>query len=325
MGALGELRRGIRLVSWVAVFAAAGAAAQAADVAVKTPPQPWPVSLATAVPMFGDFLIDNDGLVRRGTFKVAENETVRPTDRIFYNYNYFSDVNRGNNINGEQLNIHRQTIGFEKTFLDGNASVGVRLPFLHNLNGTTNNNQDDTLIGDLTFIGKYALINDRATGTVISLGLAVTAPSGQIPVGFDPSRNQQIHSTVLQPFIGWNVNVTPDLFLHGFTSLAIPTDSRDVSFLFNSVGVGYWLYRAPPSNAVTGVIPTFEVHVNTPLNNREFGVPETFDTTVNVTGGVHVVFLDRFMFGAAVGAPLTGPRPFDLEVIANFNMRFGPP
>src|SRR5688500_3205216 len=103
MRAFAGLRRGLGSAFVATVLAVASGVAQAADVAPKGAPQPWPVSSAMAVPMFGDFFLDNDGLVRRGTFKIAENESPRPMDRIFYNYNHFSDVNRGNLFNNEQL------------------------------------------------------------------------------------------------------------------------------------------------------------------------------------------------------------------------------
>lgn len=61
-----------------------------------------------------------------GGFKIAENESPRPQDRIFFNNNFFDNIN---NTNTDIASVQRQTIGFEKTFLDGDASVGVRVPF----------------------------------------------------------------------------------------------------------------------------------------------------------------------------------------------------
>src|SRR5262245_15021068 len=48
-------------------------------------------------------------IVARGTFKIGENESPRPENRIWINYNYFNNIG---NFNGTDL--HRETIGFEK-------------------------------------------------------------------------------------------------------------------------------------------------------------------------------------------------------------------
>src|SRR5262249_29857955 len=61
-------------------------------------------------------------LLTRGAFKIADNESPRPQDRVFVNYNYFD------RILGTSVDLNRETLGFEKTFLDGNASVGMRVP-----------------------------------------------------------------------------------------------------------------------------------------------------------------------------------------------------
>ena len=114
-----------------------------------------------------------------------------------------------------------------------------------------------------------------------------------------------------------------DLFLQGFSSLAIPADQRDVTYAFNSLAVGYWAYRDPGvASLITGVVPTVELHVNTPLNHRGDGVPFDFNTNVNVTTGVHIELFRRALWGVAVVVPVTSPRPFDFEVITNLNLRF---
>src|SRR5262249_52290967 len=113
-------------------------------------------------------------------------------------------------------------------------------------------------------------------------------------------------------------------YLQGFTSLAVPTDARDVTLLFNDIVVGYWLYRNnSPETWLSGVIPDLELHVNTPLNHRDIASsgPLGFPDTVDITAGSYFVFR-RAVLGLAVGVPLTGPKPFDVEGIANLNIRF---
>jgi hypothetical protein len=180
---------------------------------------------------------------------------------VFLNYNYYDNVKRDLAVGTE--NDHRETIGFEKTVL-GDASIGLRLPFFQNLDG------NDFVVGDLSFILKYAPIHNRETGNALSFGLVVTAPTGEPPQRFDVAKDKEVHSTLLQPFVGylWNRG---DFFLHAFHSVMVPTDSDDVTMLFNDIAVGYWLFRGEGEQLLTGVIPTFEVHVNTPLNHRPPG------------------------------------------------------
>src|SRR6202035_5204349 len=54
----------------------AAGVASAADLKLKAPPPPPPAPAVDAVPMFGDFqLIDSDTNIRRGAFKIEENES----------------------------------------------------------------------------------------------------------------------------------------------------------------------------------------------------------------------------------------------------------
>src|SRR5262249_28822403 len=57
-----------------------------------------------------------------GAFKIADNESPRPVDRLFATYNYYNNVNT---FGGRDFDVHREVFGFEKTFLDGNASFGM--------------------------------------------------------------------------------------------------------------------------------------------------------------------------------------------------------
>src|SRR5262249_20066000 len=143
------------------------------------------------------------------------------------------------------LNLHREVIGFEKTFFDGNASFGMRLPFLQLQDGSG----DLSRVGDLSFILKWALLNDRATGNVFSLGMVVTAPTGD---PFFAVNGNTIHPTILQPYLGYIFNFG-NFYVHGFSSVVVPTDSQDVTLLLNDIGVGYWIYRDPQGRMLNGL------------------------------------------------------------------------
>jgi hypothetical protein len=254
----------------------------------------------------------------RASFNITENESPRPIDRVYVSYDYYNNVDAVLRFPGvPSSDLHRETIGFEKTFLDRNASVGLRLPFLQLVG---NKDVEDSQVGDLSIIFKYAFYNDRSTGNLLSGGMVLTAPTGQ---GLRIDGESTLHSTVLQPFAGYIVNFNRAFYVQGFSSLAVPTDARDVTLLFNSMAMGYWIYRSDERDRLlTGVVPVAEFHVNTPLNHRGTDhAPIGFADSVNFTGGSYF-FLRRAVLGAAVGTPLTGPRPYDFEVNATLSFRF---
>jgi hypothetical protein len=291
----------------------------------------------------------------RGAFKIAENESPRPTDRFFVNYSYFSHITVPTlgapfsvitfppdnaqftepgtitNAQFKDINLHRTTFGFEKTFLDGNASIGLRAPLLSLNRGanldvgpealtnffgssgfvpgatTVTNATDSTTLGDLSFILKYAPINDR---DVLSFGMVVTVPTGRDLRGED---YRGPHGTLLQPYAGF-IRDFDRFYVHGFSSLAVSTDQREATLFFNDIGVGYRLFDR--------IIPTVEAHLTTPLNHRDpNGFVSASDALV-LTGGVHFLVGERTSLTLAVGVPVMGPRQFETEGVVQLNFRF---
>jgi hypothetical protein len=271
------------------------------------------------------------------SFKISDNESPLPMDRVYFEYNHFENVYASYNrrLGGifHDGSVDRETFGIEKSMCDGLLSLGIRQP-LHQLsqNVSPPRNFDlppvffaglptsDYETGDLSLIVKFAPFADCNRQSGLSIGLAVTLPTGQSD---DPA-----HSTSLAPFIGylWRMG---DWLLHGFISLDIPTKG-DVTYLYNDVGVGYYLYQNPcRDGCLTAVIPTVEFHVGTPLNHRggvEFVPP--FDFTigaadfVELTTGVNFELWQRMRLGLGVVTPLTGPRPFDWEGMVQLRWRF---
>ena len=170
----------------------------------------------------------------RGQYKISENESPRPMDRVYLTYNYYDNV-LGSLNSGPNLDVHRETFGFEKTFLNGNGSVGLGVPVLEtNIPGS-----NESGIGDLTMIFKYAVYNNRQTGDVISGGLALTVPTAR---DYVPARAPQGHTMLFQPWVG-SIMTFGDFYVQGFTSLLVPDNSADSTDLFSDVGFGYFLYR----------------------------------------------------------------------------------
>jgi hypothetical protein len=225
------------------------------------------------------------------------------------------------------MQVYRESFGVERTYFDQSLSLGLWLP-LNTLSaesavpGLGGTNSD---FGDLTFILKYAVWENRESGNLWSVGLAVTAPTG--PNNFaGSSAVTSFHETILHPYLGyiWNEG---RVYLHGFSALSIPTDSNDVTLLHNDVAVGYFVYRAQDrERCLTAVAPTFEVHVNTPLNHRgafNFADPAGTPDWVDLTTGVTFEFNRRSTLAMGIVTPVTGPKPYDLEVMVQLNWRFG--
>jgi hypothetical protein len=264
------------------------------------------------------------------TFKMADDQSPRPLDRVYFDFNYFNDVNQAVNrhfgINLHNIGVYRETFGVEKTFFDQSASLSLVVP----INSLTAGNTpagvsgSSTDIGDLTVILKYALLDNRQTGCLLSTGLAITVPTG--PDRFaNSSAVLPLHNTYLQPYVGYIFNFDR-CFVHGFTEVDVPTDSNDVTALYNDIGIGYELYRTQENQCLTAIVPTFELHLTTPLNHRGAFNPTDPNGTPDVltlTFGTHFEIRQHAVFTLAVNTPVTGPRPYDFEVIGQLAIRCG--
>ena len=243
-------------------------------------------------------------------YNIGENESPRPQDRAYFSYNYYDNVDQI--FQGARLSdLDRETIGVEKAFADGNASVGLRLPFLQLVG---NESVDDAEVGDLSAIFKYAVVNDCQTGNLLSTGVVVTAPTGQ---ALRIAGESDLRSTVVQPFVGYIYHFN-NFYIEGFSSVAVPSDMRDVTVMFNGIGLGYLLFQdVSRTGRIQGVVPQAELHVNTPFNHRGLdSTPVNFSDSIDLTFGCHVQFR-RTDLGVAFSVPVTGPQPYDVEVEAN--------
>jgi hypothetical protein len=263
-------------------------------------------------------------------FKVSENQSPAPQDRIYFSSNFYDNLNGKVNQRFDSgvsnLQAYRYILGLEKTLLDGRASIGLRLPIdslsvkssIPGLGGTTH------AAGDLAAIMKYALIQDRDAGRLLSVGLLVSMPTG--PSSFAGAHGiRSPHNPALQPFVGF-IQSYGDLYFQGFSSVDVPLNPNDVTMMYNDLGMGYYVYRSDDySRLITAIAPTFETHVNTPLNHRNpynlNDLAGTYDN-VNLTFGTNFQIHRRGLLALAIVEPVTGPRPFHLETLVQFNLRF---
>jgi len=278
--------------------------------------------VVTDVPIFRDVLVPVTRVVRLPVIsryngiKISENDGPRPTDRAYFGYNYYNGLNSSLNPGYGRVDLHRETAGFEKTFLNGDASFGMRLPFSQTTGPAGANNAG---VGDLSFLFKYALYNNRETGDLFSAGLVLTTPTGSNPSNFiDGSAPPS--SWLFQTWVGFVKNFDRS-YVQGISSLVTPTDSRDPTIFWNSVAFGYWLVRNRPERVISGIIPTVEFHVTTPLNQRDPRGDVFVQDQVNMTSGVHFR-TGRGTFSPAISVPLVSPTPWRVEFMLNYNLLF---
>jgi hypothetical protein len=263
-------------------------------------------------------------------YKMADNQSPWPLDRAFVAFNFYDDVNIGPASSVlRDVRVYREFFGFEKTFLDDrNASIGLRLP----LNSITargvapGQGGSSTAVGDLTVFAKYAFYYDFARGDVAMAGLAVTPNTG--PRNFAGAQFARARNPVyFQPFVGYVKTFGP-FFVQGFHGINVPTDPHVVTMFYNDVGFGYLGFRATdPGRLISSVVPTMEVHVNTPLNHRGgFSAVRdpgaTFDV-VDLTFGLNFWLRGRAILAVGFVEPVTGPRPFSGELITTLNVFYG--
>ncbi len=275
------------------------------------------------VPVFGNVTVPATRSVlvpvpgRYSGTLITDNDSARPTDRVYFDYSYYDGIGASLNPGFGNITQNREMIGIEKVVLDGNASIGLRLPFVQV--NTPGSGVGGDSVGDLSVLVKYALINNRDNGNVLSVGLVVTTPTG--PAGGLLSDGSSVpHSVLFQPWVGF-VRTFNRGYVQGISSVIVPTDGRDVTLLGNSIAAGYWLYSGNPDRLIPGITPIVEIHVRTPLNDRDPNGLVYLPDQVNITGGLHFRW-NRTILSGGVNIPVVGPRPWNAEAIANLNFRF---
>jgi hypothetical protein len=265
-------------------------------------------------------------------YKISENQSPRPMDRVFFSFNYYNNVNDTiNSRNGSsvtQMKVYTYLLGLEKTFNDGLGSVGIRFP-INNLTANSIQNviatPTSTAVGDLTVFAKYILCQNRQTGSLVSACFAITPPTG--PSQFAGAHYLfGINSIYFQPCLAFIYNYNR-WFLQGFSGFSFPANPSDVSFIYNDIGIGYYLLRSQDRNAfLSAFAPTVELHVNNPINHRDvfnrFDIAGSPDT-VDLTFGLNFLFGRSAVLTAAFVTPLASPKPFDSEAALLLNIFYG--
>ena len=287
--------------------------------------------------------------VRR--FKIAENNNPMPRDRFFFNYSFFNDVQSSFG------DVSRYTLGFEKTYLRGNASFELRVPFAATLDSVQ---VDQTAMrnfefGNALMTYKLLLWRDQRFAWSTGTGISIPTASGSQYFLQDGREilnisNQSVH---FLPFMGFAFNSSGRFFHESFVQFDIDPYGNpvyadiaglgnsgplgrprigvinDASVLFVDAAFGYWLVNSPCGRGLTGMAPVVEFHYATSVNDTDvvegngLTVADTtrrFDV-LNLTLGNHMRFGQRIEVAAGMTLPLrTGnDEPFDYEALVQVN------
>ena len=293
------------------------------------------------------------GLAGRNDY--FENGSAIPRDRAYFYYSGASDFTAFQ----RKFDISQYTLGGEKTFFDGRASVELRLPMASTANSTQSIDSpvtglDQYVIGNLGVLGKVALL--RSDNFILSTGCGLSIPTARdtrVVADSGATLLRVENETVLvQPIIALAWAPTERLFVQGgiqfdFDMFGNPVDEADANnvlhkvgtfvdqgYMYLHAGMGYWVYLNPGSDhAVSGVSLLTELtFIKTMGQQSEIVTSDAIIAQLdngikdlNLTLGANLLLGDRASLSAGFVLPLGGSRQYDWGAQASFNWFFGRP
>lgn len=261
-------------------------------------------------PVSGNNAIGNNATVAIAggdrQLKWAENNSPFPQDRVFFNYHHFHNAVIGSDSRSH--NVDRFTFGLEKTFLDGDASLEVRVPFASTITSSPSifdpSRVMDTEFGNISLAIKGLLYREGNFATAIGLGIVL--PSGDdFVVESNVSNHFENGAVHLQPFLGVFYSPSQRVFTQFFTQIDFDAGSSEVligelsdelnqqSLLMLDYSIGYWLSQGR-RGCVRAIAPMLELHYTTSIEDQDYGVfsgqgifvQDYRRDVLNVTGGL---------------------------------------
>ncbi|MCA9052833.1 MAG: hypothetical protein KDA75_03305 [Planctomycetaceae bacterium] len=286
-----------------------------------------------------------------GRQKMTENGNPIPHDRLWVDYSHFNNTP----VYYGGVDVNRVVVGAESTFLDGNASLEVRMPFASTLETYIEDpgpySDSTARTGNLTMFLK-GLLWDTDTWAVSS-GVGWTLPTAEDVVIYDdtiPAQVLEVHnrSVHILPFIAGVYTPNDNWFLNWIVQFDIDSNgnvvyltdgflqerrrARDADYLFVDLSLGYWLYRerSCTENVIKGVAAICELHYNQAISRPDqlvgaFFVADPIDrlSTTNATVGLTTLLGESSALTCAYVAPLGGDEQFDGEFRLILDYRFG--
>ena len=287
------------------------------------------------------YTVPSAGLRR---FKVTENVSPIPQDRVFFNYNHFDDALQASATSDTYFD--RYIFGGEKTFIDGLFSIEMRILIGDGFDSTqTAARERGTEFGDLQFAFKSLLYSSNNLFVGGGTTLSVPTADDAVIIGVGTIENE---SVFLAPFLGFIGKTTERTFVQGFlqSDIVLGGDTvldaggaevgtyQDQNLIYASLSTGYWLYRNDSRNAsLSGVAGLLEFHYTSALNDADTvtanpGVAgeavltsdDNFDV-LNLTSGL-VFQAGKSYFRVGGSVPLSDDEFYDSEFQFQINRRF---
>jgi hypothetical protein len=276
-------------------------------------------------------------------FRIAENGSPVPQDRIFFNFNHLHHALL--DVNGATRSLQRFTFGFEKTFCGGDASLEMRLPFANTLNSLQSVGAADTRNTELGNLALALKTNLLAGSTwMLSGGTTMTFPTGDDFQWFQAStrelriENGAVH---MAPFLAYEVQPNRCCFAQAFVQADFDLNGNDVTtapgptgvlqdqnLLFVDASLGRWLRRScDPRRCLSGIAAMAELHYTTTLNDTDavVGIDNPFNRMdiLNAAAVLHVqARRTAFRFGGVAPLRDNEERLYDAQVVFQLNRQF---
>ncbi|MEE3370480.1 MAG: hypothetical protein VX346_14165 [Planctomycetota bacterium] len=284
-------------------------------------------------------------------FKLSDNSSPLPRDRVFFNYHHFHNALTDANLTSQ--NLDRYTFGLERTFLDHLASIELRVPFsggLANQQAVSSLDTTGTEFGNLSLTLKGLLLSDDSSA--VSAGFAMVFPTGAdatVTFAATDSLEFRNNSFYLQPFLAYYRQINERLFHQFFVQFDFDTSGSDVRYygagstdftseeirsqnlMYLDYQLGWWWYRSDADEGIQGIAPIVELHYTTTLEDLENGtlgraifVQNARRDILNLTGGIYFQLSDTASLKVASAVPLRSEldKLFDAEFSVQYERRY---
>ena len=233
-----------------------------------------------------------------GRSKIGEFNKALPSDRVFASYNHFHNAATQGFSPARSGSVDRFTLGAERTLLDGDTSIEVRLPLTQfptvsseiagagPFGGVVSG---AGTLGNVSLIGKHLFVDQD--DLLVSAGLGIELPLGDDGVS-EIAQVQFVlenETVFLQPFVAATLD-NGTTWLHSFLQVDIDTMGNSLStrnlavtsapvtsigrltqrtLIHFDVSAGQWLYRDNTQSGITGVAAIAEVHVSAAASSQD--------------------------------------------------------
>ncbi|MFT4555074.1 MAG: hypothetical protein ACKVII_02060 [Planctomycetales bacterium] len=304
-----------------------------------------------------DINTDNDGILSAGRIPfpggsnrlvIARNNSALVRDRFYVAYEHTTGALSASSqsVMSNNASLDRTILGLEKVFLDGQASLEIRLPFAAQRDFTFNrfSIQGDGEFGNVGLIGKLQLA--KTENNVVSAGLAVQLPTGGDINGEFDSRAFTIvnDAVIISPFLAFAATPDSNWFYQGFaqadftakgntfSGLGQSTEFDSQSLLRLSGGGGRWFFRKN-QGLLRGLAGLAELHFTTTLEDSDsttlvsmasaqtLSNVERHQSVLNLTSGLHLELPGKANARVGVNVPLRDDQRFhDATLMVQVNI-----